>query len=215
MASKQVIPVEKENQEECNCCLEQKTLYSCGIDNCSWKICESCYRKIYQDNLKCPACRNCIEYKIFSPKISPIQEIHIDINNVEPGAITVREIDCCWFYLSRCRTPCCLFDRNAERRFRCKCRTFNSVTHFCLKALIYPLFKITVFLLLIFLCILIGRWVMWIVDPGFMSVYPYIFWLPVGWFILAGILGIVIISAVACCSSMMYCCLCNHSEDDW
>tara|TARA_R110002074_G_scaffold159296_1_gene316609 strand:- start:502 stop:672 length:171 start_codon:yes stop_codon:yes gene_type:complete len=56
---------------------------------------------------------------------------------------------------------------------------------------------------------------MWIVAPGFMSVYPYVFWLPFGWFFLAGLLGLLILAGFLCISSMIFGCLCSNDNDDW
>ena len=212
MTKEQVLPVQN---GECYCCLETNKLYSCGVDNCSWKICEKCYRKVYDDNEKCPACRNSIEYKIFSPKVSAIREVNISLDNLERGEMALREPGCCLWYFLKCRTPCCEFYRNRERVVRCRCRRFGGVIECFWKAFLYPLIEMVVFWLLIFLAILIGRWVMWVFDPRFMSPYPYVFWLPFGWFFLAGLLGLLILAAFACFSSMVFCCMCDNSQDEW
>jgi len=212
MTKNQILPVE---HSECACCLEMNKLYACGIENCSWEICENCYRKVYADNSKCPACRNAIEYKIFSPEVTVIKEIDINFDNLERGEMVLRQPGCFIWYCLKFRTPCCEFYRNRERVIHCRCRKFRNCCECLWKGILYPLLEFTVFWTLVFLCIFIGRWVMWVVDPRFMSIYPYTFWLPFGWFLLAGILGILIILGIICCSSMLYCSICNQSEDDW
>ena len=215
MTKEQVLPVQN---EECCCCLEPNKLYSCGVDNCSWKICEKCYRKVYNDNNdKCPACRNSIEYRIFSPKVkvSAIREINISLDDLERGEMVLREPGCFLWYFLKWRIPCCEFYRNRENLITCRCRRFQNCCECLWKGILYPLLEFIVFWIFIFLCIFIGRWVMWVVDPRFMTMYPYTFWLPFGWFLLAGLLGLLIIAGVICCSSMLYCSICTHSEDDW
>ena len=212
MPNKHISPIEN---GECCCCLESDKLYPCEVENCSWEMCEKCYRKVYDDNSKCPACRNCIEYKIFTPTVAPIQEINISLDDLERGEIVLREPGCCLWYFLKCQTPCCEFYRHRENAVRCQCRRFENVFECFWKAFMYPVVQMMVFWLLIFLAVLIGRWVMWLVDPRFMSVYPYVFWLPFGWFILAGLLGLLMIVGFLCISSMAFCCLCDNDRDEW
>ena len=175
-------------KSNCQCCLEEKKLYSCGIKQCSWEVCENCYKKIYAQNSMCPACRNCVEYKHFSPEISPLSEVYIDVNELESVDIVIR---------------------------RSNCGIFKKIYKFLCIKLCVPVLEMFLVWIVISLAIFIGRWVMWILDCYFPIEFSGIFWLPLGWFILVGLLGILVAIGLGCLASLFICRMCSEDDDHW
>jgi len=191
---------------ECNCCIEERTLYPCEIQQCSWRICEKCYKKTYNESDKCPACRNSIKYKFFTPKIAPLEEVHIDINNLERGS-SIRETYKC--FPCNIRLSCYKMFRIPDPYNEDQIYNYSYI---CNELLCFLL--IFIFILCgVSLGILFGRWIMWILVPGLSY---YIFWVPWFLFILYAICGICIASAVTCCFSLLLISCCKEEfNNDW
>ena len=190
---------------ECDCCIEEGSLYPCEIKQCSWRICEKCYKKTYIESDKCPACRNSIKYKFFTPKIAPLEEVHIEINNLERGP-SIREI--CKCFPRNIRLSCCKMHRNPDPY---EGQIYNC-SYICTELLCFLL--IFIFILCgVSLAILFGRWIMWIIVP---ELSYYIFWVPWFLFILYAICGICISSSIMCFFSIFIISCCKEEfNDDW
>lgn len=46
---------------ECDCCTSNENIIICPLDNCIYPLCEDCYKKIFNNNDKCPCCRRFIK----------------------------------------------------------------------------------------------------------------------------------------------------------
>ena len=194
---------------ECDCCIEEGRLYPCEIQQCSWRICETCYKKTYNENNSfCPACRNAIKYKVFSPKIKPLTEVHIDIVDLERGPRIRQQLYC---HFCNLRTPCCIIQRDRDNECYCICRNYD-IKDICSELLCSLL--IFIFIVSGFsLAILFGRWIMWILVP---ELSFYRFWVPWFFFILYGVCGICISGIVVCCLTILTITCCkDECNDDW
>ena len=193
---------------ECNCCIEEGILYPCEIEQCSWCICETCYKKTFTESDKCPACRNSIKYKAFTPRITPLEEVHIDINDLERGPTIGQRLNC---HFCSLRTPCCIIQRDRDDECYCRCRNCD-FDNICTEFLCF-LFIFIFILCGLSLVILIGRWIIWILAP---ELSYYIFWVPWFLFILYGICGAFIAIAIICCASILLISCCKEEfNDDW
>lgn len=181
------------NKGECLCCLnEERTLYTCGISKCSWHICEDCYKKTYHmNNDKCPACRNSIQYKIFTPNVYKLPEVRIEIlpettNRSRANRILTRYLDKQSEIFMKCLTAICEAGRTC----------------------------VTIFAFIVSIClaIFIGRYVIWVISPCFLGGLDNCrFWISVGWFVVAGICGILFMISCFCVCMCVYTC---HDNDD-
>ena len=212
MTKDKIIPT----KNECSCCMENKVLSSCVIKQCDWKLCADCYEQIYNDEnsiKKCPACRNNIIYKPFTPNvnISNLEELHIDVDNLERGEISIRmdnssDYDICHCCSIKIYTSC------YNRRRRNNTNNRRVYDYLC------NLYEIVFGCILFAFAILFGRWVIWLLFPrGLVMGYLY-FWIPIGWFILYGLLGFILTSLVAILSCFFIaahnCCE-EELNNDW
>lgn len=182
------------NKGECLCCLnEERILYTCGISKCSWHICEDCYKKTYHmNNDKCPACRNSIQYKIFTPKIDKLPEVRIEIIPENTNMRSRANSMLTWY-----------LDKQSEIFMKCLTATCEA-GRTCI--------TIFAFIVSFFVAIFVGRYIIWVMSPCFLSIeYNCDFWLPFGWFLVAGILGVLFLISCFCVGMCVYTC---HDSGD-
>ena len=106
-------PLEK---GQCNCCADEDTyIRKCKIKQCDYSMCNVCYKKYYETNTICPACRQEVETnlcKIITNYVNRNQEI--DIESGEENQQSVYQISCnCLnrLYIIRNNFNCyCIYD---------------------------------------------------------------------------------------------------------
>ena len=111
-------PLEK---GQCNCCADEDIyIRNCKIKQCDYSMCNACYKKYYETNTICPACRQEVETnlcRIITNYVNSNQEI--DIESGEETQESIYHICCnCLnrIYIIRNSFNCyCIYDlRNDE-----------------------------------------------------------------------------------------------------
>jgi len=173
---------------ECNCCLGNKNLHICPLENCSYTLCIECKNKI--DNAICPLCRR-----------STIENISIDISDNSSidydGNISLEEDNRNYFLISMIKDKMIIY--------------FSKLYDFFI-IFLYFFVNLVIFLLIFTIIILIGRYVSFVLeidrqDFWFKSKEPYSFW----FMILFGLLGFLILF---CSIVVLISCCCNNSDDE-
>jgi hypothetical protein len=176
------------DNNECNCCLGNKNLHICPLENCSYTLCIECKNKI--NNKICPLCRR-----------STIENISIDIeDNISIDSdenISLEEDNRNYFLISMIK------DRMIISFYK-----FYDFFIIFLNLFV----KLLIFSFIFTIIILIGRYISFVLeidrqDFWFKSKEPYSFL----FFILFGLLGFLILF---CSIGLLISCCCNNSEED-
>lgn len=176
------------DNKECNCCLGNKNLQICPLENCSYTLCIECKNKI--NNKICPLCRrstvdNISIYFTDNSSIDPEEEISIEENNNN-------------FFLI-------IYLKNKMVKYLSKFYNFFII-------FLYFFVKLLIFSFIFTIIILIGRYISFVLeidrqDFWFKSKEPYSFW----FMILFGLLGFLIL---LCLIGLLISCCRNNSDDE-
>ena len=74
-----LVSTNNQNEVLCNCCTTNLDINFCPLENCEYPLCESCEKKVFEINKKCPSCRR--EININLEKIENIDN-NSNLNNI-------------------------------------------------------------------------------------------------------------------------------------